>query len=70
MSDEIKTRETPSDLVWGAENIGAEINRKAAQVYYLHASGKLKGAVSKLGPKMLVGSRTELRKLPFRNQPS
>ena len=55
-----------SDLVWGAEGIGAEINRTASQVYHLHASGALDGAVAKLGHKTFVGSRRKLRELPFR----
>ena len=52
-----------ADLVWGAENIGSEINRTAAQVCYLFGIGALDGAVAKLGHKTLVGSRKRLRNL-------
>jgi hypothetical protein len=55
--------DAPSDLVWGAENIGKEINRSADQVYYLHRTGLLDGAVTKLSHKLFVGSRRELRRL-------
>jgi hypothetical protein len=58
--------EKTSDLVWGAEAIGDEISRTAAQVYYLLSIGALDGAVAKLGHKTLVGSRRELSRLPFR----
>jgi hypothetical protein len=51
------------DHVWGAEAIGTEINRTAAQVYYLFAIGALDGAVLKLGHKTFVASRRALRKL-------
>ena len=62
----IRTAESAdSDLVWGAAAIGEEINRTAQQVYHLHGSGALAGAVSKLGHKTLVASRSRLRKLPF-----
>ena len=51
------------DAVWGAAAIGAEINLKASQVYYLHKAGKLARAVTKLGHKTFVGSRRELHRL-------
>ena len=55
----IRTAESAdSDLVWGAAAIGEEINRTAQQVYHLHGSGALAGAVSKLGHKTLVASRS------------
>jgi hypothetical protein len=52
-----------ADLVWGARNIGSEINRTPAQVYYLFAIGALDGAVTKLSHKILLGSRKGLRNL-------
>jgi hypothetical protein len=52
--------------VWGAAAIGVVIDRTPSQVYHLHASGALEGAVGKLGHKTLVGSRSRLRNLPFR----
>jgi hypothetical protein len=59
--------ETPSDdnddLVWGAENIGREINRTAAQTRYLVSIGALQGAVRKIAHRTLVGSRRRLRGL-------
>jgi hypothetical protein len=61
--DTANTTNAPSDLVWGAENIGREIGRSAAQVYYLHRTGLLDGAVTKLSHKLFVGSRRELRRL-------
>jgi hypothetical protein len=57
-----------SDLVWGGEAIGKEINRTKAQVYHLIEIGALDGAVSRLGYKTYVGSRRALHKLPFRNK--
>jgi hypothetical protein len=57
--------ESDSDFVWGAENIGRELNRSAEQVYYLYRIGVLNGAVTKLGPKTFVGSRKRLQALPF-----
>jgi hypothetical protein len=53
-----------SDWLWGAEAIGAVINRTPEQVYYLHAAGLLRGATWKMGAKQLVGSREKLRALP------
>ena len=53
--------EVETDAVWGAEAIGREIGRSAGQVYYLHASGKLQGAVRKIGSRTLIGSRRALR---------
>jgi hypothetical protein len=57
-----------SDLVWGGEDIGREINRTATQVYHLYEIGALDGAVAKLGHKTFVGSRKALHRLPFRNK--
>jgi hypothetical protein len=57
--------EAESDAIWGAENIGKEINRSAAQVYYLYREGHLDGAVTKLGPKTYVASRKKLQALPL-----
>jgi len=52
-----------SNLVWGAEAIGREINRSAAQVRYLHGIGFFQGAVWKAGHRMYVGNRQRLRDL-------
>jgi hypothetical protein len=52
--------EPPSDFVWGAEAIGRVIGRTAQQVYHLHASGALDGAVIKAGHRTLLGSRCAL----------
>jgi hypothetical protein len=62
MSD---TTQNEADAVWGAENIGREIGRTAAQVYYLYREGHLDGAVTKLGPKTYVASRRKLQALPL-----
>jgi len=51
------------DLVWGAKDIGSEINRSPAQVYHLLAIGALEGAAVKLDHKTIVGSRKQLRNL-------
>jgi Protein of unknown function (DUF3853) len=55
--------EPPSDFVWGAEAIGRVIGRTATQVYHLHASGALDGAVTKTGHRTLLGSRRALAQL-------
>jgi hypothetical protein len=52
-----------SDFVWGADNIGREIDRTPSQVYHLVQIGALDGAVAKLGHRTLVGSRKRLRNL-------
>jgi len=54
-----------SDILWGAEQIGAAINRKPTQVYHLHNTGRLVGAVRNIkGPgkkgSLLVGFRSKL----------
>ena len=54
--------EDSDDLVWGARAIGAVINRTQGQTYHLFETGALDGAVGKLGPKTMVGSRRKLRK--------
>jgi len=51
------------DILWGAEEIGRAIRRTPTQVYHLHATGKLGGAVRKLGYRTLVGSRRALAEL-------
>jgi hypothetical protein len=52
-----------SDAVWGAENIGAVIDRDAPQVRNLYKAGVLKGAVQKVGHRTFLGSRKKLRQL-------
>ena len=59
-----------SDLVWGAEAIGREINRTASQVHYLQRTGALAGCAVKIGHKTLVGSRRRLADLPFQTTAS
>jgi hypothetical protein len=65
--DTTEPADDASDLVWGAANIGKEINRTAGQIYYLHAIGALKGAVTKLGHRTFIGSRKRLKNLPAFN---
>jgi len=50
-------------LIWGADAIGREINRSAAQVRYLHGIGFFQGAVWKAGHRTYVGNRQRLRDL-------
>jgi len=52
-----------SNLIWGADGIGREINRSAAQVRYLHSIGFFQGAVWKAGHRTYVGNRQRLRDL-------
>jgi hypothetical protein len=54
-----------NDLVWGARD-RPRIDRTPAQIYHLLSTGALDSAVSKLGHKTIVGSRTKLRNLPFK----
>jgi hypothetical protein len=49
----------PSDLLWGAACIGAPINRSDKQVYHLHNTGKLRGAVRNFNG-VLIGSKRAL----------
>lgn len=56
----------PSDLIWGAPEIGAVLGIKPAQVYYFYATGRLTGAVWKFSPKRLVASRRKLSELADR----
>ena len=49
-----------SDLVWGAENIGREINRSQRQVYHLAARKLI--PVEYIGAQ-LVARRSKLRKI-------
>jgi hypothetical protein len=55
-----------SNLVWGAEAIGIETNRTAAQVRRLFALGFFQGAVWKAGHRTYVGDRRRLRGLANR----
>jgi hypothetical protein len=61
-----KPDDEESDLIWGARNIGRELNRTEHQVYHLLAIGALDGVAAKLSHKMIVASRRGLRNLPFR----
>lgn len=53
--------ETEPDTLWGAEAIGREIGRTAAQVHYLHSRGRL--PTRKLSRKTMIASRAQLREL-------
>ena len=54
----------PSDIIWGAVNIGKELgDRTPEQVYHLVRTGALKGAVVKMSRKQMIGSRIELRRI-------
>jgi hypothetical protein len=64
------TAEDESDLIWGAESIGREINRTAHQIYHLYEIGALEGAVAKLGHRTFVGSRKQLRNLHQQMKPA
>ena len=55
-----------SNLVWGADAIGHETNRTAAQVRYLFGIGFFQGAVWKAGHRTYVGDRRRLRGLANR----
>jgi hypothetical protein len=52
-----------SNLIWGAEAIGREVNRSAEQVRRLHALGFFQGAVWKAGHRTYVGNLQRLRAL-------
>jgi hypothetical protein len=53
-----------SNAVWGAEAIGAVIDRSAEQVRHLHRIGALGDAVVKKGHRTLVGDRRKLQQFP------
>jgi hypothetical protein len=48
-----------ADLLWGAESIADELGVTVDRIYYLIRTQKL--PIKKLGPKLLVASRRELR---------
>jgi hypothetical protein len=58
-----------ADLIWGAENIGREIDRTKEQVYRLYKKGAFKGAVAKFGHRTFVGSRKRLQNLKLVDLP-
>jgi hypothetical protein len=59
-----------SDLVWGSAAIGVVLKRKPEQVQRLHRAGKLKGAVTMLGHRTMVGFKSKLKNLPNLNRPA
>jgi hypothetical protein len=54
-----KSSSDDDEVVWGADAIGAEINRTAAQVYYLHGRGLL--PTDKVGHRTMKSTRRRLR---------
>jgi hypothetical protein len=50
-----------SDALWGGPAIAAFLGVEYRKLVYLIHTGKLDGAVVKLGPKLFVGSKTKLR---------
>ena len=56
-----KTSADISDFVWGAQAIGAILDRTPAQVRYLFSIGFFGDAVWKASHKTLVGSRQRLK---------
>jgi hypothetical protein len=60
-----KNRRTDdSNVAWGAEAIGQEINRTAEQTRHLFRSGAFGDAVRKLGHRTLAGDRSKLKQFP------
>jgi hypothetical protein len=55
----------PDDIIWGVAAIARQIGRSPAQVYHLIRIGALNGAVRKLSHKIIVASRSALRRLPL-----
>jgi hypothetical protein len=49
------------DLIKGGPAIALELGIPYRQLTYLVANGRLEGAVTKLGPKLLIASRAKLR---------
>jgi hypothetical protein len=58
------------DLLWGARAIASYLGRTERQIYYMHASGRLRGAVKKIGHRSLVGSKRRLEEVLFENPPA
>jgi hypothetical protein len=48
------------DILWGAKEIGAEIRRSEAQVYYLHEKKLI--PTRKVGHRLITASRRQLRR--------
>jgi hypothetical protein len=57
MSQE-KQKQPSGDLLWGAEAIADHIGRSKRQTYYLIENEMI--PVKRIGPKMIVGSATEI----------
>lgn len=53
----------PTDLAWGAAEIGALTGLNPGEVYYHFGQGRFGDAVWKFSPRKLVGSRSKLREL-------
>ena len=53
-----KQPQPSGDLLWGAEAIAGHIGRSVRQTYYLIENDMI--PVKRLGPKMIVGRRTEI----------
>jgi hypothetical protein len=60
---ELPVDENESDIVWGAANIGRELNNKTAKEvsYLLNRTSLLDGMVRRVGHRTLVASRKRLR---------
>jgi len=56
------------DLIWGIENIAAEIGLPKRRIYYLHSRGKLP-FIKKIGHRTAVASRKKLRHFFARKSP-
>jgi hypothetical protein len=59
------------DALWGGPAIAHFIGVEYRNLSYLFSTGKLEGAVVKLGPKLLIGSKAKLRaKLGLAERPA
>jgi hypothetical protein len=64
MATKSKLTETiADDLIKGGPQIARELGIPYRQLTYLVANGRLEGAVTKLGPKLLIASRSGLRRV-------
>ena len=60
--DTKRNGDRPLDLIWGAEAIAEEINRKPRNVYHIHRTRLLGDAITKVGDRLVADRVTLIRR--------